>query len=399
MRSSMPLIALFLLLSIVPTSSAQQGAAPTIDGGGTTNYVPIWTSSTTLGNSNIYQAGSSIGIGTTTPGSALEVHGDITATTYKIAGSTMLNGDARNANVFLGPGAGARDIAADNKGVDNTFLGRNAGVANTTGQRNSFTGAFSGTSTVTGSFDTFTGEDTGFFNTTGSYNTFTGRAAGYYSTTGSNDIFEGYDAGILNKTGSDDIYVGNEGNASGNESNTIRLGDPVHQTATYIAGIYGSTASSGVPVYIDSNGQLGTSPSSIRFKEQVRNMGDYSSKLMQLRPVTFVYKPEYDRGLRTLQYGLIAEEVAKIYPELVAYDNDGRPYTVRYQYLASMLLNEVQKEHHHAEAQAVVITEQADKIEALEQRLSRLERLLEISASTSGFNHSRATLQLPGKSQ
>jgi len=97
---------------------------------------------------------------------------------------------------------------------------------------------------------------------------------------------------------------------------------------------------------------------------------------MKLRPVTFLYKPEYDEGDRTLQYGLIAEEVAKVYPELVAYDNDGRPYTVRYQYIATMLLNEVQKQYHRAEAAAKVVQTQQQKIEELEQRLSRLESLI-----------------------
>jgi Chaperone of endosialidase len=105
-------------------------------------------------------------------------------------------------------------------------------------------------------------------------------------------------------------------------------------------------------------------------------MGDSTSALMKLRPVTFLYKSEYDKGPRTLQYGLIAEEVAKVYPELVAYDNDGQPYTVRYQYITTMLLNEVQKQYRKAEAEAQVITAQGQKIDELEQRLSRLESLI-----------------------
>jgi hypothetical protein len=105
-------------------------------------------------------------------------------------------------------------------------------------------------------------------------------------------------------------------------------------------------------------------------------MGDRTSALMKLRPVTFLYKPEYANGDRTQQYGLIAEEVAKVYPDLVAYDNDGQPYTVRYQYITTMLLNEVQKQYHRAEAEAKVITTQEQKINDLEQRLSRLESLI-----------------------
>ncbi len=133
-----------------------------------------------------------------------------------------------------------------------------------------------------------------------------------------------------NQSGSNNVYIMNQG-PPGSESNTIRIGTQGtgdgQQNAAYIAGIYGSTSSGGIAVYVNSNGQLGTSTSSLRFKEQVRDMGDSTNALMKLRPVTFLYKPEYATGERTLQYGLIAEEVAKVYPELVAYDKDGQPYS------------------------------------------------------------------------
>ena len=151
---------------------------------------------------------------------------------------------------------------------------------------------------------------------------------------------------------------------------------PTHKFSAYVAGIYSSTSSSGIPVYINSNGQLGTQTSSRRFKEQIRDMGDTSSALLKLRPVTFLYKPEYDRGQRTLQYGLIAEEVAEVYPNLVAYEPNGKPYTVKYQYLTTMLLNEVQKQYRRAEEDAETIKSQEQRIGELEQRLSRLEKLV-----------------------
>src|SRR5215469_14365538 len=112
-------------------------------------------------------------------------------------------------------------------------------------------------------------------------------------------------------------------------------------------------------------------------------MEDSSSALMRLRPVTFLYKPEYDEGQRTLQYGLIAEEVAEVNPVLVAYEPDGKPYTVKYQYLTTMLLNEVQKQYRRAEAEAEVITSQEQKIEELEERLLRLEKLVRHQESVS----------------
>jgi trimeric autotransporter adhesin len=212
-------------------------------------------------------------------------------------------------------------------------------------------------------------------NTTGSSNTFIGAFTGTQNTTASYNTFVGYLAGNYNTTGSNDIYIGAAGPSSGTESNTIRLGGGVEggsQTSAYIVGIYGVNAG-GIPVTINANGQLGAPTSSLRFKEQVHDMGDSTSGLMKLRPVTFVYKPEYADGEPMLQYGLIAEEVAKIYPELVAYDNDGQPYAVRYQYLNTMLLNEAQKQYRRAEAQE-------QKIERLEERLSRLEVLLRSQA-------------------
>jgi trimeric autotransporter adhesin len=295
-----------------------------------------------------------------------------------------------NYNAFYGGYAGFY-----NTGSDNTFSGSYAGYSNTTGYYDTFSGYQAGYSNTTGLYNTFSGWGAGYYNTTGYYNTFSGAGAGsanttgYYNTisgylagynnaTGSFNTFYGWYAGWGNRTGSSDIYIGNLGAPA--ESNTIRIGTQGtgsgQQNVTYIAGIYGSTSSGSIPVYVNSNGQLGTGTSSRRFKEQIADMGDSTNALMKLRPVTFLYKPEYANGDRTLQYGLIAEEVANVYPELVAYDKDGQPYTVRYQYLTTMLLNEVQKQYRRAEAQAKVITAQEQKINELEQRLSRLETLV-----------------------
>jgi hypothetical protein len=285
-------------------------------------------------------------------------------------------------NTFSGWQAGYSNTT----GGSNTFSGLRAGYSNTTGWNNSFSGDSAGYSNTTGTENTFSARLAGYSNTNGTENTFSGYSAGYYNTTGSNNTFSGAGAGYSNTTGNNNIYIGNPGSAPGTESNTIRIGGDIgygSQTAAYIVGIYGSTSSGGVPVYINSNGQLGTQISSLRFKEQVRDMGDSTNALMKLRPVTFFYKPEYDKGPRTLQYGLIAEEVAKVYPEMVAYDNDGQPYTVKYQYLAPMLLNELQKQHTVVTAQQDVIKTQQEQIQTqgqqiadLQERLSRLESLI-----------------------
>jgi hypothetical protein len=147
-------------------------------------------------------------------------------------------------------------------------------------------------------------------------------------------------------------------------------------------------------VCVDANGDLGTTgctntPSSRRFKEQIADMGDSSSKLLQLRPVTFFYKPQYDDGSHALQYGLIAEEVATLYPEMVGYDKDGQPASVKYQALAPMLLNEVQKQSAKLRNQAEINQSQQEQIRRLEaenrrqeDRLAALEALLSSQTST-----------------
>ena len=130
-------------------------------------------------------------------------------------------------------------------------------------------------------------------------------------------------------------------------------------------------------MYVNSNGQLGTLTSSRRFKEDIYNMSDSTSKLYELRPVTFYYKPQYDDGSHTIQYGLIAEEVAKIMPDLVSYGKDGKPYTVRYQLLAPMLLNELQKQHSVVEQQQAVIQTQQQQLDELQKRMGQLETVVQ----------------------
>ncbi|MFZ0312770.1 MAG: tail fiber domain-containing protein, partial [Candidatus Korobacteraceae bacterium] len=297
-------------------------------------------------------------------------------------------------NTFSGADAGYNNTT----GNCNSFSGESSGYNNTTGACNTFSGENAGFSNTTGYFNTFSGENAGFSNTTANDNTFSGADAGYNNTTGGGNTFYGNRAGYNNTTGDNNVYISNEG--TGSESSTIRIGGNTGdgpQTAAYIAGIYGSSVDgNGIPVYVDNNGQLGTVVSSRRFKEQIADMGDSTDALMELRPVTFLYKPEYSNGDRTLQYGLIAEEVAQVYPELVAYDNDGQPYTVRYQYLTPMLLNEVQKQYRRAEAQADVIKTQEQKIdsqqnqiEEMQQRLSRLEALVGTRTSTAQLDPER----------
>jgi hypothetical protein len=163
----------------------------------------------------------------------------------------------------------------------------------------------------------------------------------------------GFFAGQNLTTGSNNIDVANGGVAA--ESDTIRIGNevavadlegimhPAH-TKTFIAGISGATASGGVAVFVNSSGQLGTMTSSERFKDEIKPMAKASEAILALKPVTFRYKKEIDaKGMP--QFGLVAEEVAKVNPDLVARDRDGKPYAVRYEAVNAMLLNEFLKEH------------------------------------------------------
>jgi hypothetical protein len=206
-------------------------------------------------------------------------------------------------------------------------------------------------------------------NTTGANNTVMGYDALSSNTTGGNNVAVGFEAGLNLTTGSNNIDIGNPGEAAdgiGANSGVIRIGvqsTTALQTNTYIAGIYDNTSVSGLPVVIDSNGQLGTVSSSERFKIAIASMGSNTTKLQQLRPVTFQYKADPEG---TQRYGLIAEEVAKVYPELVVHDSKGRIDGVRYDELAPMLLNEMQRQQR-------VNAAQATKIASLEQQLAGIQ--------------------------
>jgi hypothetical protein len=151
----------------------------------------------------------------------------------------------------------------------------------------------------------------------------------------------------------------------------MRLGRVDRIQRTFVGGVRGVTTpyDNAVPVLIDPNGQLGTVSSSRRFKEDIRDMGDASRRLMQLRPVTFRYKEACADGAKPLQYGLIAEEVAEVFPELVARSADGQMETVKYQLLDPLLLNEVQR-------QSATIAAQHEEIRELRERLGKLEALM-----------------------
>lgn len=233
---------------------------------------------------------------------------------------------------------------------DNTAVGNAALRNTTTGFNNTALGRATLAANDTGSGNTGLGVNALFNNTTGVGNTAVGQFAGFNLTTGNNNI-----------------AIGNYGVAA--ESDTIRIGGG--QTATYIAGISGATSAGGVAVFVDGAGHLGTITSSVRFKEDIQDIGDGSSALMKLRPVRFHYKQDVDpSGVE--QYGLVAEEVARVYPDLVVYDENGAPQTVRYHFVNALLLNEVQRQARRAEVQQREMEAQRRDMDALQRENAAL---------------------------
>ncbi len=193
-------------------------------------------------------------------------------------------------------------------------------------------------------------------------------------------------AGSLFTTGDNNIAIGNRGVAG--ESGRIRIGTVGTQNATFIAGIRGDTVASGVGVIVGANGQLGTVISSERFKDEIKPMGKASEAILALKPVTFRYKHELDpEGIP--QFGLVAEQVEKVNPDLVARDDQGKVNTVRYEAVNAMLLNEFLKQHRKVQKLEAAIAPQQEEIKALaasvKEQASQIRKVsaqLEVSNAT-----------------
>jgi hypothetical protein len=277
---------------------------------------------------------------------------------------------------------GASALTANSLGNNNTAVGASAlfsnvlGSANTAIGTNSLLNTFAGNdntgigfsalnSNITGSNNVAIGASSLSSNTTGTYNVAIGMNALNAETSGSDNIALGYQAGNLVTTGNYNIDIGNTGVAS--DAGVIRIGTAGSQTSTYLAGVANSSVS-GATVVITSNGQLGVQTSSERFKEDIADIGDASDGLMQLRPVMFRYRNAPADGSKREQYGLIAEEVDKIYPELVVRDSDGRPWALAYQELPALLLNEIQKQRRTIAAQEQELQRLSERVRALEEK-------------------------------
>jgi hypothetical protein len=251
----------------------------------------------------------------------------------------------------------------------NNAVGALALANDTSGNANNAFGDQALINNAIGSYNTGIGDDALLLNTSGSSNTVIGAQGLLRNTTGSNNTALGRGAGGNLTTGNNNIDIANGGVAG--ESNTIRIG--LVQTRTFIAGIRGRTTANAnaIPVVIDSAGQLGTASSSRRFKNEIRPMDKASEAILGLKPVTFHYK---DDRTGTPQFGLIAEEVAQVNPDLVVRDENGEIYTVRYDAVNAMLLNEFLKEHRKVQEQEVRITQLNSTVEKQEATIAQQQK-------------------------
>jgi trimeric autotransporter adhesin len=226
-----------------------------------------------------------------------------------------------------------------------------------------------------GTFNTATGYRTLFNNRTGIANIAIGAGALFNNTTSIDNVAIGLAAGRNLTTGHNNIVIANDGVAG--ESGNIRIGNPALQHKTVIVGI-STAAGAGVPVVINGAGQLGVAVSSRQFKDDIKPMEKTSEAILALRPVTFQYKRNIDPDC-AVQFGLVAKDVEKIDPDLVVRDKEGKPYSVRYEAVNAMLLNEFLKEHKKVMA---LQTQFAQQQREFESKLSDQQKQIESLAAS-----------------
>ena len=297
----------------------------------------------------------------------------IDALMLNIGGSTNT---ANGASALFHNTSGSNNVATgwvalfnNTTGIQNTATGVNA-LQNNNGNANTANGFRALQKNTTGIQNTANGINALRLNTTGTGNTAEGSSA-LQNNTGSFNTALGFNAGAALTTGHDNIDI--EAGGVAGESNTMRIGT-VKQTATFIMGISGAVVASGATVIVGSNGQLGTVVSSERFKEAIKPMNKASEAILSLQPVTFRYRQELDPD-GVPQFGLVAEQVEKVNPDLVVRGGDGKVMTVRYEAVNAMLLNEFLKEHRK-------VVEQDRRLQTQEAKMAEQQKQIEALTAT-----------------
>jgi len=392
LRRGFPVVLFALALVCFALSPTARALSPPPDGG----YSNKNTAEGGGALSNLTTGGANTAIGFHTLFND-RTGGGNTATGYSAlysntnGGANTANGDFALYNNISGSYNTANGYSALYKNIDgnaNTANGYLALFSSTTGNNNTANGVGALSSNTAGNSNTATGVSALLKNTTGIDNTAEGAGA-LGNNTGSFNVALGFNAGASLTTGSNNIDIGHGGVAG--ESNTMRIGTG-KQTATFITGIRGTATANAnaVPVVIDSAGQLGTVSSSRRFKDEIKPMDNSSEAILRLKPVTFHYKSD---TRNTPQFGLIAEEVAKVNPDLVVRDENGEIYTVRYEAVNAMLLNEFLKEHRRATEQQAKVAKQESTITELKTTVAQQQK--QIEALTAGLQKVSAAVELP----
>jgi hypothetical protein len=326
----------------------------------------------------------------------------LTTGTYNTAVGlfSLLSDTAANFNTGVGAGTllvntadentatGAGALFSNTTGGANTALGTFALFSNTGAEGNTATGVSALFSNTTGAFNTADGGFALPSNTTGTGNTATGNGALFSNTTGDQNTADGLGALSNNTTGSANTALGiNAGTGVTTASNVICIGasGANGDNSCYVGNIFDQTAVLGTQVFIDSSNKLGTITSSKRFKEKIKPMDKASEALFALNPVTFHYKKEIHPE-EVARFGLVAEEVEKVNPDLVVRDKEGKPYSVRYDQVNAMLLNEFLKEHRKVEEQADTIAELKSGMKALAAAVKEQAAQLQKVSADVGMN-------------
>src|SRR5205823_2977395 len=308
------------------------------------------------------------------------------------AGTLVLNNADSNTAV------GAAALLLNTTGTENVAVGTDALVYNDTGSANTATGPFALFSNTIGNYNTAVGNSAlashtmgdrntaiGYYalqgDTTGERNTAVGGLALYQNTSGTFNVAIGVQALSSNTEGGGNIALGfGAGDSVTTANNVICIGASGENVnaSCYIGNIFNATSSLGTAVFVNSAGKLGTTTSSRRFKDDIKPMDQASEAILALKPVTFRYKQQIDpKGVP--QFGLVAEEVEKVNPDLVVRDKEGKPYSVRYDQVNAMLLNEFLKEHRRVQEQGAIIARQQKQIDALTAGLQKVSAQLEMS--------------------
>jgi hypothetical protein len=361
-KKATPLFLIVFVLAFLVLSPRGHAVSPAPDGG--------YTGGNTAEGDNALLSLTTGGFNTAL--GFFSLRSDTTNSFNTAVGAGTLLANTADSNTATGAGA----LLSNTTGASNTANGAFALFSSTTASFNTANGQQALLSNTTGHSNTADGQNALTANTTGAENVATGVGALGSNTTGNNNTALGWEAGS-NLTGDNNIDIGHDVGGATGESNTIRIGN-TNIATTIIRGISGQTIPSGGTVLVASNGQLGTLVSSKRFKQEIKPMDKASEALFALKPVTFRYKKGIDpQGIS--QFGLVAEDVEKVNPDLVLRDKEGKTYSVRYDQVNAMLLNEFLKEHKAFLEEHRTVEELKKQVSALTVGLQKVSAQLEAS--------------------